>query len=172
MQLFASGDVDAAPGARNTSSDAIDVPRCGSSVPGIYPTAGAVPAGRAGASATGYECAVLKTVSDSAELHSRLGEPTSHSSCDLPETRGCPKRHERPAPPWTGWPRDSQRGWSAGVRVGQVDRQGELLEAIGLDEFLLCRCPGGEGERHDPAPLSSEHRLHVGGKDRPCRGYP
>ena len=88
------------------------------------------------------------------------------------ETRGCPKRHERPAPPWTGWPRDSQRGWSAGVRVGKVDRQSELLEAIGLDEFLLCRCPGGEGERHDPAPLSSEHRLHVAGKDRPCRGYP
>ena len=41
---------------------------------------------------------------------------------------------------------DAQRGWSAVVGVGQVDGHGELLEAMGLDEFLLGRCPGGERE--------------------------
>ena len=41
---------------------------------------------------------------------------------------------------------NAQRGPSAVVGVRQVDSQGELLKAIGLDELLLCRCPGGECE--------------------------
>ena len=49
---------------------------------------------------------------------------------------------------------------------------GELLKAVGLDELLLYRCPGGEGERHDSAPFDAEDRLHLVGEDRPGRGYP
>jgi hypothetical protein len=36
---------------------------------------------------------VIRPVPDFPEPHSRLGEPTSHSSCDLPETQGAGPGH-------------------------------------------------------------------------------
>ncbi len=48
--------------------------------------------------------------------------------------------------PGSRWAPNAQRGRSAVVRVRQVDGHGELLKAIGLDELLLCRCPGGKCE--------------------------
>ena len=46
--------------------------------------------------------------------------------------------------PISRWAPDSQRGWSVVIGVRQVDGNDVLLKAVGLDEFLLCRCPGGE----------------------------
>src|SRR5215472_12301166 len=58
------------------------------------------------------------------------------------------------------------------VAVGQVAGQGQLRETLGLDELVPRRRPGGELERHDPAPLGSERRLHAVGKNRPGGGSP
>ena len=46
----------------------------------------------------------------------------------------------------TAMPSPAAQSWSAVIRVRQVDGNGELLKAVGLDELLLVRCPGGERE--------------------------
>src|SRR5260370_42552082 len=53
-----------------------------------------------------------------------------------------------------------------------VAAHGQWRHPLGPDELRLRRRPGGELERHDPAPVRPERRLRLVGETRPGGGSP